>query len=147
MSLRYFAALLLITSAPLLSQASVNSFSSSQPASLERRESQLSATAKRSAKFASVVHTASHDACQLAQPPQALATPDPLLDRNTAAADVTVSFIIGTDGRVHSPLILESAVTSEDRVVLDAVRTWRFRPAMCNGAPTETEAKIGFSTR
>ena len=33
-------------------------------------------------------------------------------------------------GLVHSPLILESAGTPEDRTVLNAVRTWRYRPAL-----------------
>jgi TonB family protein len=60
---------------------------------------------------------------------------------------VSVSFIIGTDGRVHSPLILESAEPAEDDSVLKVVRAWRYRPATCNGVPTEAEAKIEFSSR
>jgi len=79
--------------------------------------------------------------------PEALATPDPLLDGTDLNAKVSVSFIIGTDGRVHSALIVESAGPSEDRTVLDAVRFWRYRPAMCNGVPTEAEAKVEFSGR
>jgi len=27
------------------------------------------------------------------------------------------------------------------------VRFWRYRPAMCNGVPTEAEAKVEFSGR
>ena len=61
--------------------------------------------------------------------------------------EVKVSFIIGTDGRVHSPLILESAGLPGDRHVLQTVRSWRYRPATCNGVPTETEGKIEFSSR
>jgi TonB family protein len=60
---------------------------------------------------------------------------------------IKVSFIVGTDGRVHSPLILESSGTSEDHAILNTVRAWRYRPAMCNGVPTETEGKIEFSSR
>ena len=55
------------------------------------------------------------------QPPQALATPDPLLEEAELNAKVSVSFLIGTDGRVHSALILESAGPDEDRTILDAV--------------------------
>ena len=55
--------------------------------------------------------------------------------------------MIGTDGRVHSPLILESAGIVGDRRVLDTVRRWRYRPGTCNGVPTETEGKIEFSIR
>jgi TonB family protein len=63
------------------------------------------------------------------------------------SAKVKVSFIIGTDGRVHSPLILESAGATGDRNVLRTVRTWKYRPATCNGVPTEAEGKIEFSSR
>jgi TonB family protein len=70
-----------------------------------------------------------------------------LLEIVEPSGRVSVSFIIGTDGRVHSPLILESAGPTEDRAILDTVRSWRYRPAMCNGAATETEAKIEFSSR
>jgi TonB family protein len=76
-----------------------------------------------------------------------LATPDPLLDETDLSAKVSVSFVIGTDGRVHSALILESAGPNEDRTILDAVRFWRYRPALCNGVPTEAEAKVEFSSR
>jgi TonB family protein len=60
---------------------------------------------------------------------------------------VTISFIVGTDGKVHSPLILEGGGPRLDRMVLEAVRQWRYRPATCNGVPTESEAKIEFSGR
>lgn len=85
--------------------------------------------------------------CELMQPPQALTTPDPLMESAEEGNRITVSFIIGTDGTVHSPLILESAGQPEDQRVLEAVRSWRYRPAMCNGVPMEAEAKIEFSNR
>jgi TonB family protein len=98
-------------------------------------------------EYAAVQHPAARLSCEATQPPQALATPDPLLDEPDSNSKVTVSFIVGTDGRVHSPLVLESAGPSEDRTVLDAVRSWRYRPATCNGVPTESEAKVEFSSR
>jgi TonB family protein len=100
----------------------------------------------RESEFAAVSHT-TRSSCQAASQPEALATPSPLLDRASADTKVKVSFIVGTDGRVHSPFILESAGSSEDRVVLETVRSWRYRPATCNGVPTESEAKVGFSSR
>ena len=100
----------------------------------------------RDTEFASIGHT-THNACQATHAPEALATPSPLLGSSEENTKIKVTFIVGTDGRVHSPFIMESAGTSEDQVVLDAVRTWRFRPATCNGVPTEAEAKIGFSIR
>jgi TonB family protein len=98
-------------------------------------------------QFASVTHTSSRPRCEADRPPEALATPDPLMDAADGSLRITVSFIVGTDGRVHSPFILESAGANEDQTVLHTVQRWRYRPALCNGVPTEVEAKIEFSSR
>jgi hypothetical protein len=98
---------------------------------------------------ASFHHTAqraiSH--CERTRPAEALATPDPLLDRLEAKRKVGVSFIIGTDGLVHSPVVIESGGLDEDSSVLEAMRGWRYRPATCNAVPAETESKVEFSSR
>lgn len=116
-------------------------------ATFEQRESQLSRTLSRASQFVDVPHISSRPACEEVQPPEALTTPDPLFTTVAHGQRVKVSFIIGTDGRVHAPLILESAGMAGDRRVLQTVRTWRYRPATCNGVPTETEGKIEFSSR
>ena len=116
-------------------------------ASLAEREHQLWTAPVHDSEFAALTHPSTLAACGAIQPPQALATPDPLLDEIEVNSKASVSFIIGTDGRVHSALILESAGPSEDRTILDAVRFWRYRPALCNGVPTESEAKVQFSSR
>jgi len=108
---------------------------------------QLSKTLTRAQEFVDVRHISSRPTCELVVPPVALATPDPLFVPAGHGSKVAISFIIGTDGRVHSPLILESAGLPGDRHVLRTVRTWRYRPATCNGVPTETEGKIEFSIR
>jgi TonB family protein len=113
----------------------------------EEREQQVSKTLTRAAQFVDILHISSAPSCEDVQPPQALATPDPLFTQSERGKKVKVSFIIGTDGHVHSPLILESAGLAGDRHVLQTVRTWRYRPATCNGVPTETEGKIEFSSR
>jgi TonB family protein len=115
--------------------------------SLAEREHHVWSSAVHDSEFATVAHPAARNECGAVQPPQALATPDPLLDETELNAKVSVSFLIGTDGRVHSALILESAGPNEDRTILDAVRFWRYRPALCNGVPTEAEAKVEFSSR
>lgn len=114
---------------------------------LQQREAQLSRTLRRATQYVDVPHISSRPACAAVQPPQALTTPDPLVTTAANGRKVKVSFIIGTDGRVHSPLILESAGVAGDRRVLQTVRTWRYRPATCNGVPTETEGKVEFSSR
>ena len=131
---------------PALSGAST-SVKSPHLTTLLERESQVSRTLRRAAQYADLPHSSSRPACEAVEPPQALTTPDPLFTTATDGRKVKVSFIIGTDGRVHSPLILESAGVAGDRRVLQTVRTWRYRPATCNGVPTETEGKVEFSTR
>ena len=142
--------LALMAAVPALCLASVDATPAriaGAQAALAAREHQLWNSAIHDSEFATLVHAASRTSCGAAEPPQALATPDPLLEKADLHSKVSVSFIIGTDGRVHSPLILESAGPSEDRTVLDAVRFWRYRPARCNGVPTDSEAKVEFSSR
>ena len=143
---RIWPAILVILLAPAVALA----VSTSAPrllTTLEQREGRISRTLSRASQFADVPHISSTPACEDVQPPEALTTPDPLFATSAHGQKVKVSFIIGTDGRVHSPLILESAGLAGDRHVLQTVRTWRYRPATCNGVPTETEGKIEFSSR
>jgi TonB family protein len=114
---------------------------------LVARERQVWVPPLRDSKFAAMLQATASVNCEASAPPEPLATPNPLLEIVEPSGRVSVSFIIGTGGRVHSPLILESAGPTEDRAILDTVRSWRYRPAMCNGAATETEAKIEFSSR
>lgn len=138
----------LVVLVPVLAQGTVSSPASlTQTTALEQHERKAWKALTHNSHFADVPHlSGGRSHCEDVQPPQALATPPPLL---TSWRDrrVKVSFIIGTDGRVHSPLILESAGPTGDRHVLQTVRTWRYRPATCNGVPTETEGKVEFSSR
>jgi TonB family protein len=131
---------------PVLSSGSA-SVANVRSATLEPRDRQVSKSLRRAAQYIDVPHISSRPACAAVEPPEALTTPDPLFTTAANGRKVKVSFIIGTDGRVHSPLILESAGLAGDRRVLQTVRTWRYRPATCNGVPTETEGKVEFSSR
>ena len=93
-------------------------------------------------EFAPMAPPLARSSCADSRPPEALATPDPVVQLDDLR--VRVSFIVDADGRVESPFILESAGTSDDDAVLRAVRYWRFRPALCNGVPTEMEARVRF---
>ena len=114
---------------------------------LSEREQQLRKSLKRAAEYSDLPHVSARSRCEDTRPPQALTTPDPFLIPSEAGMKVKVSFIIGADGRVRSPLILESGGSAGDRNVLQTVRTWRYRPATCNGVPTEAEGRIEFSRR
>lgn len=115
-------------------------------ADIATREQRAWRTPNRNSEFSNVPHVSAHASCEDTQPPTALATPNPLIPPGLGSK-VKVSFIIGADGRVHSPLILQSAGPLGDRSVLQTVRYWRYRPATCNGVPTEAEGKIEFSLR
>jgi TonB family protein len=146
--LRSIWPLILLVAAPAMSIASVQLPSPRLPqALLTDREHQTWKTPQRAAEFSDVPHVSARARCEDTQPPEALTTPDPLLVPTGTGLKVKVSFIIGADGRVHSPLILQSVGPVGDRNVLRTVRTWRYRPATCNGVPTEAEGKIEFSRR
>jgi TonB family protein len=143
---RIWPAILLVLSMPV-------AFAAGTPAPdvratpFQEHEPKMAPVMRRSPQFSNVAHISSRPSCEDVQPPTALSTSSPLFAASSSGRKVKVSFIIGTDGRVHSPLILESSGLVGDWHVLQAVRTWRYRPATCNGVPTETEAKIEFSSR
>jgi TonB family protein len=144
---RLFWPMILLSAASIAASARTTSAAAPASSAIDDRERHVALTLKRAAQYVDVPHISSRPACADVQPPEALTTPDPLLTSSASSGKIKVSFIIGTDGRVHSPLILESAGVAGDRRVLQTVRTWRYRPATCNGVPTETEGKIEFSNR
>lgn len=143
----FLAGIVSVSALCLASLGSISDQVAGGRVSLAERERHVWSSAVHDSEFANVAHPAARAECGAVQPPQALTTPDPLLDETDLSAKVGVSFVIGTDGRVHSALILESAGPNEDRTILDAVRFWRYRPALCNGVPTEAEARVEFSSR
>ena len=110
---------------------------------LDRFELVLGDVPVHLAEFAPMASPLALPTCAQSRPPEALATPDPLLELDDLR--VRVSFIVDTAGRVESPFILESAGRMDDQIVLRAVSQWRFRPALCNGVPTEVEARVQFA--
>ena len=108
---------------------------------LRVRERRLLSPPVRHAEFAPLQRN-TRASCEATQPPEALTTPDPILDE--VSSSTTVSFIIGTDGRVHSALILESGDPAQDRTILRTIGSWRYRPGTCNGVAMESEAKVQF---
>jgi len=130
---------------PLLALALASPGFANARGELVNQEQRFGTLAARDANFSGLSRATVRASCEATHLPEALATPNPLVD--TKATRISVSFIIGTDGRVHSPLILQSLGPAGDRIILDAVRSWRYRPATCNGVPTEVEGTIAFSSR
>ena len=118
---------------------------SPSPSPLARAEQRLRRVPAHISEFTPVSEPLALPRCGDVRPPEALATPDPMLQLDQDEHAVKVSFIVGADGRVHCPFILDCGGPREDQVVLRAVRRWRYRPAMCNGVPTDSEARVQFS--
>jgi TonB family protein len=116
-------------------------------AALTRLEETLRRVPVHISEFSPMSEPMALPVCGDVRPPEALLTPDPLLHINDDAPLVRVSFIVGSDGHVHSAFILDSGGPAEDQIVLGAVRFWRYRPALCNGVPTDSEARVRFSLR
>lgn len=117
------------------------------PNSTARLEQPIERTPAHISEFTPFAEPMALPRCGDVRPPEALATPDPPLVVDDGDMRVKVSFIVGSDGRVHSPFILDSGGTRDDELVLRAVRRWRYRPALCNGVPTDSEARVQFSLR
>ncbi len=114
---------------------------------LEKQEDQLWAAAFRDARFSSITDAQPRVTCENTAVPEPLATPEPLLADGESGARIVISFIIGIDGQVHSPLILQTSDEVHDSILLTAVRSWKFRPATCNGMPAESDGTVEFSRR
>jgi TonB family protein len=114
---------------------------------LRTRESIIWTIAFRDARSSALTSTILRSSCEQSASPEPIATPRPLFVRRQTPGKTVVSFIIGVDGHVHNPLIIEDSGEPRNSAVLSAVRSWRFRPAMCNGAPAEADGTVEFSRR
>jgi TonB family protein len=111
------------------------------------REQNLGRVPAHSSQFAPMSAANVLPACAHSQLPEALLTPDPVMQDIGDDLSVRISFIIGDDGRVHSAFILNSGGRNQDEQIMRAVRRWRYRPALCNGVPTPMEAQVSFVLR
>jgi TonB family protein len=111
---------------------------------LAGREQSLRRIPVHTAEFAPVYESLTLPPCREVRPPEALLTPDPPIPNLDDDLHVRVSFIVGADGRVESAFILNSGGRARDQAILRAVRRWRYRPALCNGVPTNMEAQVTF---
>lgn len=115
--------------------------------SLAQREQYLHRMPVHISEFSIVSEPHAWSGCGEVRPPEALLTPDPMLQLHDDDLHVRVSFIVGSDGHVHSAFILDSGGPYRDQLILRAVRRWRYRPALCNGVPTDSEARVRFALR
>ncbi|MGE5325191.1 MAG: energy transducer TonB, partial [Actinomycetota bacterium] len=78
--------------------------------------------------------------------PQPIYTPAPEFSEFAKTAGIqgvcVLSGIIGVDGRAHDIHIVRPLGAGLDERAIDAVRTWKFKPATMNGQPVPIE--MGF---
>lgn len=55
--------------------------------------------------------------------------------------DLVIDLIVATDGTVQSPMIVEGSNNSAHKL-LESMGGWRYRPAMCDGTPIDSEGQI-----
>jgi TonB family protein len=60
---------------------------------------------------------------------------------------VVVAVIIGADGRVYDPKVVQGVGLGLDEKAIEAVRLWRFEPAKKNGKPVRVAANIEVNFR
>lgn len=92
---------------------------------------------KQTAQFLAVRNT--NRGCVAFRPPQAISERAPLGLSGDARA--RLNFVITRDGDVGSIVVLHLS-SGDERDLIGAVMGWRFRPAMCDGVPTDAEADV-----
>ena len=77
------------------------------------------------------------------KPPQPIYTPDPEFSDFAKTSGIqgvcVLSGIIAVDGRVHDIHIMRPLGAGLDERAIDAVRTWKFKPATMDGQPVPIE--------
>ena len=84
-----------------------------------------------------------HPSCPTMRPPRPLATPLPTFQK-AGRTNLKIRFVIGVDGRLHKMAVVSSAGRAADSKAVDALRQWRYKPAVCNGVPMEAEGTVEF---
>jgi TonB family protein len=83
--------------------------------------------------------------------PRAIYVPEPEYSDNARLEKiqgiVRLNIIVGTDGRVHDPIVVKSLEPSLDSHAIDAVKRWKFAPATKDGKPTAIEMTLEVEYR
>lgn len=61
------------------------------------------------------------------------------------ANPVEVDFIVGRNGQVEKPFLLEG--TDSAVKVVSVIRAWHYRPALCDGLPVEAEGRVKLGSQ
>jgi TonB family protein len=74
--------------------------------------------------------------------------PAPLFDRRgNIVGDSAVSLTILADGALGDIQLIGRGGQSLDRPTLEAVKKWKFKPAMCGSEPVVSDLQVVFGVR
>ncbi len=77
------------------------------------------------------------------KPPTKVYDPNPERPKTSGAqTPVVINTAIGTDGKTHDLSVASTPNPDFDKVALEAVRRWTFKPASCEGEPVEVRINI-----
>jgi protein TonB len=86
------------------------------------------------------------DLASLDQKPEPRFQPSPVypyeLKRAAIQGDVTVGFIVDSSGNTHDPYIVNSTNSGFDKVAMECVLKWRFRPGKKGGSAVNTRMVV-----
>lgn len=86
------------------------------------------------------------EGCGETVPPKVESNPEPAVPdgyrRKGLDATVTLGIVVGIDGRVKNSVVTESAGSAFDHNAQEAVRSWRFKPALCDGVPKQVKVYV-----
>lgn len=87
--------------------------------------------------------------CERQQPAKGVRTPmppyPPRARSNYMQGTVVIFAIVGADGRMQDPEVVESAGDEFDSAALKSFKQWEWKPAICFGEPVESEVTVPIS--
>jgi TonB family protein len=89
--------------------------------------------------------------CDDEKPPVAISTPEPSFPKDAKDARQeaisVINVVLNNEGKVVSAEALGTDSYGFGQNTVDSVKTWRFKPATCNGRPVAAEMNIEMSFR
>ena len=80
------------------------------------------------------------------RPPRVIYSPDPVYTKEATEAKFQgtceVSLIVGADGNPHDIKVLTPLGKGLDEKAIDAIKAWKFEPAMKDGGPVATQIVV-----
>jgi TonB family protein len=85
--------------------------------------------------------------CASPKAPRVYYSPDPVVSKPDIDGTVVLWAKIGQDGRANDIKVVRSLNPTEDGEAIEAVRTWKFKPATCDGNPVTVQINIEVNFR